>query len=165
MKGPARWRLSRRLVWGFSLLAVIPLLVEETQAPGLLITNGEFVGSPGAEAVVKIAPSHKGVVQLSNSSFWGPHQKIIYADGTGTVNLSQCNFVQWDHLKRGHPAVEIRGGSLILQGSIFAQKKPHIRIGPQARSAVIQGNQFRGEPQIENHTKGEVQLLGNVRVP
>lgn len=145
--------------------AVIPLLVEETQAPGLLITNGEFVGSPDAEAVVKITPGHSGVVQLSNSSFWGPHQKIVSAGGTGTVSLFQCNFVQWDRRNLGVPALDIQGGSLILQGSIFAQKKPHLLLGPRVMSAAILGNQFRGKPLIENHAGGDVQLMGNVSLP
>jgi hypothetical protein len=57
--------------------------------------------------VVQITAAHTGVVQLANCSFWGPHEKIISADGTGTVSLSQCNFVQWDQRGRGLPAVEV----------------------------------------------------------
>jgi len=144
--------------------AVTPLLVEQSQGAGLLITNGEFVGSPGAPAVVHVTESHTGVVQLSNCSFWGPHERIVFNEGPGTVSMSQCNFVHWDHGKTGVPALDIRAGSAIIQGSRFGQDKPQIRIGPQVRSAVIMGNQFAGEPRIENESKGDVQILGNVTV-
>ncbi len=142
--------------------AVVPLLVEDAQAPGLLITNGEFVGSPACEAVVKVAASNTGAVQLSNSSFWGPHHRIVLAEGKGTVSLFQCNFVQWDPAGKGLPAVEVLGGSLILQGSIFNQDKLQVRLGPEVKSAVVMGNQFRGKARIENQSRGEVQVLGNV---
>jgi hypothetical protein len=142
--------------------AVTPLLVEQTQEPGLLITNGQFVGSPAAKAVVHIMPSHKGVVQLSNCSFWGPQQEIVLNEGPGTVSLSQCNFVQWDNGDAGVPAVDIRAGSVIIQGSRFAQDQAHIRLGPEVESAVIMGNQFAGAPRIKSETKAEVQILGNV---
>ncbi len=142
--------------------AVSPLLIEQTQAPGLLITNGEFVGSPACEAVVKVMPSHTGVLQLSNCSFWGPHRKIVEAEGTGTVSLSQCNFCQWQN---GVPAVDVLGGSCVLQGSRFGQSKAHIRLGQDVASAVIMGNLFRGGPQITNESSGDVQILGNVTAP
>lgn len=142
--------------------AVIPLLVEDAQAPGLLITNGEFVGSTGAPAVVKIAPSNNGAVQLANCSFWGPHEKIALAEGRGTLSLSQCNFVQWDHSKGGVAAIDVLAGSLILQGSIFHQDKPQVHIGPDVRSAVILGNQVRGKIRVENESRGQVEILGNV---
>jgi hypothetical protein len=138
---------------------VVPLLVEGTQDPGLLITNGEFVGSPACESVVRIESTHKGVVQLSNCSFWGPHKQIVHAEGIGTVSLSQCNFCQWAN---GIPAVEVLGGSLMLQASRFGQSKPHVRLGPDVTSAVIMGNSFRGGPQIANESQGDVQVIGNV---
>ncbi|UCH35992.1 MAG: hypothetical protein JSV65_06470 [Armatimonadota bacterium] len=144
--------------------AVTPLLVEQTQGPGLLITNGQFVGSPGAPAVVHVTEGHTGVVQLSNCSFWGPHERVVLNEGPGTVSLSQCNFVQWDNGNAGVPAVEFRAGSAVIQGSRFGQDKPHIRLGPEVGSAVIMGNQFAESPRIENESEGDVQILGNVTV-
>jgi len=142
--------------------AVTALLVEQTQEPGLLITNGQFVGSPASKAVVHIMPSHSGVVQLSNCSFWGPHQEVVLDEGPGTLSLSQCNFVQWDNGDTGAPAVDIRAGSVIVQGSRFGQSKAHIYLGADVRSAVIMGNQFAGAPRIKSETKAEVQIVGNV---
>jgi Pectate lyase superfamily protein len=142
--------------------AVIPLLVEGTQEPGLLITNGEFVGSPACETVVKVMPSNAGVLQLANCSFWGPHRKIVEAEGRGFVSLSQCNFCQW---AAGVPAVDILSGSLTMQGCRFGQAQPHVHLGEGVTSAVLMGNSFRGGPQIANETKGDVQVLGNVTLP
>ncbi|MGQ9730567.1 MAG: glycosyl hydrolase family 28-related protein [Candidatus Zipacnadales bacterium] len=141
---------------------VIPLLVEQTQGPGLLITNGEFVGSPTCEAVVQIMPTHTGVLQLSNCSFWGPHRQILRAEGSGVVSLSQCNFCQW---AAGVPAIQILSGSLILQASRFAHQGPHIHLERDVTSAVIMGNSFRGGPDISNASQGDVQIVGNVTNP
>jgi hypothetical protein len=142
--------------------AVTPLLVEDAQAPGLLITNGEFVGSPACEAVVRLGPKNTGPVQLANCSFWGPHGKVVQAEGRGTLSVSQCNFVQWDQGKKGVPAIDVLGGNLILQGSIFNEKKPAVRLGPAVRSAAMLANQFRGEVGIVNESKGDVQSAANV---
>jgi len=142
--------------------AVTPLLVEQTQEPGLLITNGEFVGSPASEAAVHITATHSGVVQLANCSFWGAHQRVVLNEGPGTASLSQCNFVQWDNGGTGAVAVEMLAGSVIIQGCRFGQDKADIRLGAGVRSAVIMGNQFARGPRIQNETKGEVQILGNV---
>jgi hypothetical protein len=141
---------------------VTALLVEGTQEPGLLITNGEFVGSPACESVVRVEPTNAGVVQLSNCSFWGPQRQIVHAEGTGLISLSQCNFCQWAN---DVPAVEVLGGNLILQASRFGQPKPHIHLAPEVKSAVIMGNSFRGGPQIANESTGDVQVLGNVAMP
>jgi hypothetical protein len=142
--------------------AVTPLLVEQTQGPGLLITNGEFVGSPASKAAVHIMPTHTGVVQMSNCSFWGPHERVVLNEGPGMVSLSQCNFVNWDDADKGAPALDILAGSVIIQACRFAQDKADIRVGPEVRSAVIMGNQFSDAARIENQSKGEVQILGNV---
>jgi len=142
---------------------VTPVLVEETQGPGLLITNGQFVGSPACDAVIKVMPTNTGTLQLSNCSFWGPHDKVIEAEGTGMVSLSQCNFVHWG--REGGVAVDILSGSFMMQGSVFGEDKPQLRIGEGVTSAVIMGNSFRGGPQVENESSGDVQVLGNVTMP
>jgi hypothetical protein len=142
--------------------AVIPLLVEGTQEPGLLITNGEFVGSPACQAVVKVMPTNAGVLQLANCSFWGPQRKIVEAEGKGLVSLSQCNFCEW---AGGVPAVDILGGNLMMQGCRFGRNKPHVHLGEGVATAVIMGNLFHGGPQIANESKGDVQIVGNVTLP
>ncbi|MGI5818217.1 MAG: glycosyl hydrolase family 28-related protein [Armatimonadota bacterium] len=143
---------------------VTPLLVENTQGPGLLITNGQFVGSPASEAVVRVMPANRGTVQLSNCSFWGPHNAIVVADGSGMVSLSQCNFHQWGR-DPGVAAVNILSGSLTMHACSFEQSKPHLRLGEAVTSAVVLGNTFRGGPQITSEAAGQVEIIGNVARP
>jgi len=142
--------------------SVIPLLIEESQAPGLLITNGQFVGSPACEAVIDVKETHTGVVQLANCSFWGPHQIVVRNTGPGQVSLSQCNFVQWDAADKGMPAVDMLAGSLTVQGCIFRQDKPAVRLGPECRGAVIMGCQSRRALIVDDQTEGQVEQIGNI---
>ena len=114
--------------------------------------------------MVKVLPSNAGTLQLANCSFWGPHNKVIEAEGSGVVSLSQCNFVHWGR-DPGMVAVDMLGGSLIMQGCIFGQAKPHIRLAEAVASAVIMGNSFRGGPQISSEAGGQVEMLGNVTLP
>ncbi len=134
------------------------VVVEQTQPPGLLITNGEFVGGKGSKAVVDILPSHTGVVQFSNSSFWGPQEVVARSAGTGYLSLSQCNFTNWDTGGAGLPCVEAIGGELGISGCFFREKKQQITLGEGVATAVITGNRFSGEARIENRSKGDVQI-------
>jgi hypothetical protein len=142
--------------------SVRAVVVEESQAPGLLITNGQFVGSPASEAVIDILPTHTGVVQLANCAFWGPHGAVIRNAGPGQVSLSQCNFVQWDARKTGVAAVEFAAGALSLQNCIFRERKLAIHLGKSCAGAVVLGCQSRGELKIESETEGPVEKLGNL---
>lgn len=142
--------------------ADMPLLVEQTQTPGLLITNGEFVGGTGCEAQVVVTSEHSGVVQLSNCSFWGPAERIARIAGTGFVSLAQCNFCDWDHSKRGASAIEVNGGNVIVQGCRFGKDKPQIALGADVVGALIFGNQMAGPVRIDNRSDGDVQIGLNV---
>jgi hypothetical protein len=137
-------------------MATHPLLVEETQRPGLLITNGEFVGNHENEAALEVLASHTGVVQLSNCSFWGPHKRTARVAGKGVVSLAQCNFVHWD--AENLPAVEANGGDLTVQGCTFWRDGRQVLLGPGLRSAVILGNTVEGALRIESQSQGDVQV-------
>ena len=56
------------------------VLVEQAQPPGLLITNGEFVGrwSSTDSVCIEIGPQVEGKVSLTNCSFWGPIDRCIW---------------------------------------------------------------------------------------
>lgn len=138
------------------------VLVEQTQEPGLLITNGEFVGGDGAETEIEVTVSHTGVVQFSNCSFWGPSQRIARIAGNGMVSMSQCNFVAWDRGGKAAPAIEARGGSLMVQGSRFGRDLNQIVLNEAVKTAVIAGNTMAGPLKIENRSTGDVQITGNV---
>ncbi len=133
------------------------LLVEHTQRPGLLITNGEWVGGEGSEAMMEVTPEFDGTVQLSNNSFWGPGERNALVDGKGVVSFSQCNFCNWDHGEEGRSAIEAKGGSLMVRGSTFWEEKNHLLLSGDLRAAVITSNLFRGGPKMENRSHAELQ--------
>lgn len=137
------------------------VLVEQCQMPGLLITNGEFVGGQGAHTFLKVAATNTGVVQFANCSFWGPCPTIAVVEGRGTVSFNQCNF-----LNHGQPedtwTIDARGGDLIVQACRFGSDRPDIRLGADVKTAVIVGNRFAGDKRIENLSKGDVQEGMNV---
>lgn len=135
------------------------ILVEQTQEPGLLFTNGEFVGGKGAETEIEIAASHTGVVQFSNCSFWGPSKRVARVAG-GSASFVQCNFVNWD---AGLYAIEATNGDLTVQNCRFSHGTNHVTLGPDVKTAVIMGNtMLGGTAKIDNRSKGDVQVLANV---
>ncbi len=138
------------------------VLVEETQGAGLLITNGEFVGGTGSEAMIDVRPSCTGVTQLSNCAFWGPAERCLRIAGSGFMSVSQGNFVNWDPSAKQVPCVEALGGEINIANSFFREDKKQILLGESVKTAVITGNRFQGEARIENNSKGDVQISGNV---
>jgi hypothetical protein len=142
--------------------AVTAVLVEETQPAGLLITNGQFVGSPASEAVFEISQAHTGVVQLTNCAFWGPHRRVIRNTGPGQVSLNQCNFVQWDIPGEGVPAVEFSAGTLSMQSCIFRGIGTHLLLSEECGGATLMGCQTRGPLNVESPEGVPLELLGNL---
>ena len=138
------------------------VLVEETQPPGLLITNGEFVGGKGSQVVVDVRETHSGVVQFSNCAFWGPHEVIARLAGKGFLSMTQCNFVNWDTSGRDAPAIDALSGEISVTNCFFREDRPQFRLAEGVRSAVITGNRFAGEARIQNMSKGDVQAGLNV---
>lgn len=138
------------------------LLVEASQAPGLLITNGEFVGGEGAEAMMEVTASHQGVVQLSNCAFWGPCEVVAILDGKGTTSLSQCNFHNHTTKPTGAYTIEARGGDITLQACRFGANFPDVRLGEGVETAILMGNWFFRSKEIRSETKGEVQEVASV---
>lgn len=138
------------------------VLVEASQEPGLLITNGEFVGGEGAEVMLEVAASHRGVIQLANCAFWGPCPAAVLLDGPGSLSLSQCNFLNHGQRKPGTVTIDARRGDLIVQACRFKIDAPDIRLGERVATAVIMGNWFNGSKDIENASRGDVQEGLNV---
>jgi hypothetical protein len=134
------------------------ILVEQSARYALLIANGEFTSFHGDDpTMVEVLPSHKGVVRISNSAFWGPCNQIAKIAGTGTVGFSDCTFVQWG--KEGNrAAIQASSGSLLVRGCEFLQSKPHISIGEAVTRAVISGNLFAGPAQIQNQSSKDIQI-------
>jgi len=137
------------------------VLVEDSQVPGLLITNGEFVGGEGAKEFMRIAPTHSGVVQMSNCSFWGPCATIATIEGPGSAGFSQCNF--HNHGKPDDAwSIDARSGDLTVQACRFGSNRPDIKLGKDVKTAVIMGNRFAQRKEIVNESQGDVQEGLNV---
>ena len=128
------------------------VLIEETQAPGLLFTNGEFVAMVGDDpTMIRTGPGFRGVAQFTNCSFWGPCAENVELRGDGEVSLVQCNFVHWSRSGESERyAVRQEGGVLMMSACNFREAKPHIYLGPGIRGASIVGNRFAGGPRILN---------------
>lgn len=146
--------------------------VDASQAPGILITNGEFTAfhdkgfTPKAvsdPAQVVVSASNTGPVQFVNTAFWGPTNSVARLYGTGTVSFQSCTFVNWDQVHHdGTAAIRSFDGNLIVQGSNFQQDSPAIELGPATKKASIIGNVFKGTPKIISRTTNPVSQLGNV---
>ncbi len=135
--------------------------VEQSQSPGLLITNGEFVsfdhlalgGMQPRQVVVEAA--NNGPVRFVNSSFWGPSDGIAKLAGRGTVGFNACTIVQWNP---AFAAVESAGAPLIINGCEFQQPGTQVRLGKSVRQAVVSGNLFAGTLRIDNQSSGAVEI-------
>lgn len=137
------------------------VLVDECQMPGLLITNGEFVGSDKTDIFMEVAATNTGVVQLSNCSFWGPASQVAKIDGKGTVSFNQCTFLNHGKAKDVY-TIDALAGDLTLSGCRFGIDRPDIRLGKGVTTAVIMANRFAKTKEITNESAGDVQEGLNV---
>jgi len=141
------------------------VLVEQGQWPGLLITNGEFVGRWGStdSVCIEIAPtSERSKVSLTNCSFWGPIDRCIWARSVETqLTVNACNLCDWDNTNSGSPAIQIDAGKAIIQGNTFGNGDTHVAVGEGASSVIIMGNQADDGFRIVNDAGDRVQLLAN----
>lgn len=140
------------------------VLVEQAQAPGLLITNGEFVGrwSSSDAVTCEIGPKVGGKVSLNNCSFWGPIDKCVTMNAAGgQFTANACNFVNWDVKANGAPAINLVAGQSIIQGNTFVSGQNHIKIGAKVKSAIVMGNQTTDEMMIENAIGKKLISIGN----
>jgi len=142
--------------------------VEQAQAPGLLITNGEFVGRWGSKDAVclEIGTNAVGKVSLVNCSFWGPIDRCVWMRSPlGQFTASACNFVDWDVRGAGSPAIQLDAGRAIVQGCTFEQEGPHVQIAKPVKSALLVGNQASGGFETENLAGKRTQLSANEASP
>ncbi|MFA6563081.1 MAG: glycosyl hydrolase family 28-related protein [Verrucomicrobiia bacterium] len=144
------------------------VVVEQAQRPGLLITNGEFVGRWGSKDAVclEIGTNAVGKVSLVNCSFWGPIDRCVWMRSpSGQFTASACNFVNWDVRGAGSPAIQLDAGRAIVQGCTFDQEGPHVQVAKLVASALLIGNQASGGFEAENHAGKRTQLSANESSP
>jgi hypothetical protein len=140
------------------------VVVEQASRPGLLITNGEFVGRWGSKDAVcmDIGPKTVGKVSLVNCSFWGPIDRCVWMRSpAGQFTASACNFLEWDGQGVGSPAIQLDAGRGIVQGCTFDQEGPHVQVGEPVASALLTGNQAWGGFVAVNRAGNRTQLLAN----
>lgn len=139
------------------------VLVEQSAPYGILITNGQFVAFRGEDpSMVVVDAKHKGNVRFVNCAFWGPSCQIAKIAGTGTVAFSDCNFCEWDVKRDGRAAVQVAGGTILLRGCDFQQKKKAcVQLGKEVQAGVISANIFRTDPAVADETEGKVEVSGN----
>lgn len=144
------------------------VVVEQAQPPGLLITNGEFVGRWSSQdaVCVEIGPNVAGKVSLVNCSFWGPIDRCVWMRSpAGQFSANACHFVHWDVRGTGSPALQLDEGRVSVQGCTFAQDGTAVQIGEKITSAIVVGNQASGGLLVENLAGGRAQLFANETSP
>ena len=140
------------------------VLVEQAQAPGLLFTNGEFVGRWGSKdsVGVEVGEKARGKVSLVNCSFWGPLDRCVWMRGAaGQFTAQACHFVEWDNTDVGSPALQVDAGRAIVSSCTFEKEGTHVRIGTAVRSALVSVNQAAGGLRIDNQAGSKLRALGN----
>ena len=145
------------------------VLVEDLQPYGLLITNGEFVGrweSTDSAGIEILPDAGHGKISLSNCAFWGPLDRCIWHRSNQTqLTVIGTNFWEWDINSKGHPAVQIDRGKMILQGNTFSLGLLHSVIGRDITSAIISGNQAEGGLYVINYAGKKTQMALNEMPP
>ena len=145
--------------------------VEKTQYHcGIAFENCQFMDG------LLIESENQGPIKLSNCGFWGWAETLngthIVNKGPGTIYLTACNFnaKNWIecHWTPEIPYIEMRNGTLQMMNCRFQDNGntplAHVYLGENVRSAVIIGNSVEGGGlRVTNQSKGDVQILGNVK--
>ncbi len=149
----------------------LAVLVEKTQYhQGIAFENCQFFDG------ILIEEENRGPVKITNSSFSGWTERLggthIVNKGQGTLYLTACNFnaKNWIecHWTPAIPYIDIQNGTLQMMNCRFQDNgntpNAHILLGEQVRSAIIIGNSVEGGGlNVTNKSKGDVQILGNVK--
>jgi hypothetical protein len=140
------------------------VVVEQAQPPGLLISNGEFVGRwSSTDAVcLDIGPKVEGKVSLVNCSFWGPIDRCVWMQSpAGQFTASACHFVNWDNRSVGSPAIQLDAGKAIVQGCTFAQEGLNVQVASNVVSVILTANQAAGGFRVDNQAGSRTQSAPN----
>lgn len=120
------------------------VLVEAAQLPGLLITNGEFVGrwTSTDSVCVEVTEKTAGKVSLNNCSFWGPIETCVRFNAPrGQFTANACHFCTWDNARKGAPAIRLEAGKSILSSNTFMDEGLCVSVGDNVRNAIFTANQ------------------------
>jgi hypothetical protein len=145
------------------------IVVEGTQNPGIQIVNAELVGRWGSETAVciEVLPeAEQALINLSNSTFWGPIERCIWTRSPNTHLIATgCTFTNWDIAGAGMPAIDLEAGKAIIQGNSFMRGGLQVRVGEGVKSAILMGNQAPRGLRVENRAGERTQLVANEADP
>lgn len=129
---------------------------------GVLITNGQFVSYRGPDpTMVRVGPRNEGSIRFVNSAFWGGCNQVAFIEGTGTVGFSDCTFLPWKAPKPELAVLQFRGGSAIVRGCEFRERKAQVHLGPQVKRAIVADNLVTGPLRIQDETGGRAIVKDN----
>ena len=140
------------------------VLVEQAQGPGLLISNGEFVGRWGStdSVCLEIGMEVEGTVSLANCSFWGPIDRCVWMrSAVGQFTATACHFLDWDNGGAGSPAIQLDAGRAIVQACSFNQAKLQVAVAANVTSAILSANQAEGGFRVRNRAGKRTQMALN----
>lgn len=135
------------------------VLVDSTDASGILIVNGEFtsfthpgIDSVGANTQVVVTGTNTGAIRFDNCAFWGPGAAIATINGTKTssVAFDDCVFNTFDAQKNETifpAAITLEGpGSLLVRGCEFqtAHAGGQVLLANGSGKAIVKDNLITG---------------------
>jgi len=108
-------------------------------------------GATSADSTqVVVGAGNTGAVRFVNSAFWGPSHHIARIEGSGSVGFGDCIFCQWSANMKGQYAIQANGtGTINIHNCEFQQDENQISLDARIRRAVIIGNTFTGTQRIE----------------
>lgn len=128
----------------------VSVLIDNSAAYGLLITNGEFVALYGEHPTqIVVGPDNSGSVQFNNCAFWGPSYQCAKVSGKGYISFQQCHFLEWDFQEGAAPGVDVVSGMVNIQGCRFGKGAKSVRLGKAVRGAVVTGNLLAAADMVE----------------
>ena len=154
------------------------VLVEQIQAQGLLITNGEFDSHRvGRSTQVVIEQGARGNVRFVNCGFWGPAEHNVVVRGDGFTSLSDCYFSNDSDTKMY--AIEVQAGKIQINNCTFGGiekqgtpghapgrsatqlQPPSIHLAAGVRSAIVRGNNGFHGVEIKNDIGARAVIADN----
>lgn len=127
------------------------VMVDASQAAGLLITNGEFTSfhnkdfapnNPALSAQVIVNKDNKGPVVFTNCAFWGPSNNIARLYGDSTTTFVSSQIVQWNlqDEKSDAAAIYASNGNVIVNSCAFQQNGTQFEFESGVKKAIITNN-------------------------
>ncbi len=140
-----------------------------TDHAGIAFENCQFMSG------IEINETNSGPVKFTNCGFWGVSRSgsCVINRGKGTVFLNSCHFCAWDdeRYRPGFkwdpkvPFIDISNGTLNMISCSFQDEgntpNAHIRIGKNAKAAIIGNTCEETELRIDNQSKQAI-IVGNL---